>query len=348
MPDAGSAEPNSLPDAPAIPGLTFRRFRGRADYPSLLAIRLAAAEADALDPLSARDPVPTLADIERRYASVEPGSSNMLLAEVHGTPIGYYNVTWWQEEGDIHVYLHLGWLVPEWRGRGIGDAMLRSAEARCRELAAEHRATGTLVYATNAVATEREKIEMLEQAGYVVVRRLADLALDDLARIEKPKLAAGVELRPVEPGQCRAIYALSRDAWTGLWGTLEESEEAYQEFLDENVRIPEYDPDLWQVAWAGDKVVAAVKCRIRDGVGIVDSVATRRAWQRKGLARGLLLLGIRTLTDRGVSSVRIYTDADNSQGARALYESVGFRPSGAHMLYRKPMPSITPPSAPAM
>lgn len=327
----------SLPDAPAIPGLTFRRFRGPVDYPALLAVRLAAAEADALDPRSARDPLPGLADVERHYAGAAPGSPNLLLAQVNGEAIGYDSVTWWQEEGGIQVYLHLGWLVPAWRGRGIGGAMLRAAEARCRELAAEHGATGTVVYATNAVATEREKVALLSQAGYTVVRRLADMALDDLAHLEEPALTPEVELRPLDSSQYRAIYALMRDAWTGHWGTTVESEEDYQEFLSDTVERQGFDPGLWQVAWAGDEAAAAVIGRVRDDVGIFDNVATRRSWRRKGLARALVLLGLHAFAARGVAQARLFTDAENSQGARTLYESAGFRQSGEHLLYRKPM-----------
>lgn len=326
-----------LPDAPTIPGQTFRRFRGPADYPALLAVRLAAATADGLDSLSARDPLPALTDIERRYAEVAPGSLNLLVAEVDGEPIGYYNVSWWQEEGGIHVYLHLGWLVPAWRGRGIGDALLHAAEGRCRELAAEHGAAGTVVYATNAVVTEREKLALLREAGYTMVRRLADMALDDLSGVEEPALTPEVEPRPVGPDQYRAIYAMSRDAWTGLWGTTVESEENYQAFLSDTVKVPGFDPSLWRVAWAGEEAVAAVIGRIREGVGIVDYVATRRAWRRRGLARALLLSCLHGFAEKGAAHARLYTNAENSQGARTLYESVGFRQTGEHLLYRKPM-----------
>ena len=326
-----------LPDAPAVPGLTFRRFRGPADYRALLAVRLAAAEADGLDPLSARDPLPALADIERRYAGVEPGSPNLLVAEMDGAAIGYYNVTWWQEEGGIHVYLHLEWLAPEWRGRGIERALLLAVEGRCRELAAEHGATGTVVYATNVVTTEREKNALLREAGYVVVRRLADMALDDLSDIEEATLTPEAELQPVEPMQYRALYALLRDAWTGLWGTTVESDEDYQEFLSDTVGMPGFDPSLWRVAWVSEEAVAAVIGRIRDGVGIVDYVATRKAWRRKGLARALLVSCLHGFAARGVAHARLYTNAENAQGARTLYESVGFRLTGEHLLFRKPM-----------
>lgn len=63
----------------------------------------------------------------------------------------------------------------------------------------------------------------------------------------------------------------------------------------------------------------------------------RRRWRRRGVARALLLGGMRALAGRGVPEIRIITDRDDSQGARSLYESAGFREFKWHGLYRKPM-----------
>ena len=38
-----------------------------------------------------------------------------------------------------------------------------------------------------------------------------------------------------------------------------------------------------------------------------------------------------------MSQVRLYTDALNGQGARTLYERLGFIEAKQHLLYRKPM-----------
>jgi len=49
----------SLPDAPVVTGLVFRRFRGPADYAPMVAVREGAQEWDRVDPLSAREAIPT-------------------------------------------------------------------------------------------------------------------------------------------------------------------------------------------------------------------------------------------------------------------------------------------------
>ena len=112
----------NLKDAPPVPGLVFRAYRGPADLGGMAAVHAWSKEQDKIDPLSSRDYLPTLADLERDYAGLEPGNPNFLLIEVNGQIVGYNKIDWWTEAKDGQVYLHSGWLLPEWRGKGIGRA----------------------------------------------------------------------------------------------------------------------------------------------------------------------------------------------------------------------------------
>ncbi|HKV84588.1 MAG TPA: GNAT family N-acetyltransferase, partial [Ktedonobacterales bacterium] len=292
---------------------------------------------DQIDRHAPRAGVPTRDELARSLADTPAGSPDMLLAERDGALIGYNRVTSWTEEDGTVVYLHLGWLLPEWRGKGIGVAMFRAAEARCRERATAEQSAMTAVYATNATSTEREATALTLANGYTVVRRLADMKL--MARIpaEEPPLPAGVETRPVVPDDYPAIYRGFRRIWTGLWGVEQETDDTYQEFLDDLVNVPGYHPDLWWIAWSGDEVVGLVFCHLYDGFADVTEVGVRADWQRRGLARALLVRAMRAVPAHGVDDIRIVTDAEDGRGARSLYESVGFRCLKEHILYRKPI-----------
>lgn len=324
-------------NAPAIPGLTVRRFRGEADYPEMLRVREGCREHDQIDRHAPRAGIPTLDELARALAETPAGSPDMLLAEVDGQLIGYNHVGCWTEEDGTAVYLHLGWLLPEWRGKGIGTAMFHAAEARCRERASTERTAATAVYATNATSTEREATALTLANGYTVVRRLADMKL--MARIpaEEPPLPSGVEARPVVPAHYPAIFRGFRRIWSGLWGVEQETDDTYQEFLDDMVNVPGYHPDLWRIAWSGDEVVGLVFCHLYEGFADVTEVGVRADWQRRGLARALLVRAMRAVPAHGVDEIRIVTDAEDGRGARSLYESVGFRSLKEHVLYRKPM-----------
>jgi ribosomal protein S18 acetylase RimI-like enzyme len=122
-----------------------------------------------------------------------------------------------------------------------------------------------------------------------------------------------------------------------MWGTVAPSDEEYQEFLVEYVRAPDFDPTLWRVAWDGEEVAGLVLCALRDGVGEVAQVAVRRSWRRRGIARALLLRGLGALRRHDARQIRLYTDAENGQGAKILHESAGFVTLNEHRLYRKPL-----------
>ena len=123
--------PDMLQRSP-LSGVRFRHFAGPADYPALAAVRAGGAARDRVDPLSARERVPSAADFAAQFGGVRPGSPNLLLAQAPGGVVGYAQSSWWTEEGPLWVGLHLGWVLPEWRGRGIGRALLGWAQARLR------------------------------------------------------------------------------------------------------------------------------------------------------------------------------------------------------------------------
>src|SRR5690606_39732800 len=119
-------------DAPDIPGLTFRHFRGEVDYPAMVAVIQDSKDADG------NEHVETVEEIARYYAHLKNCDPyrDMIFAEMNGKVIGYGRV-WWAQEANgekPYIYRLIGWVLPEWRGRGIGTAMRRWQEARLREV----------------------------------------------------------------------------------------------------------------------------------------------------------------------------------------------------------------------
>lgn len=329
-----------LKGAPNIPGLVFRAYSGPKDLAGMAAVHAGSKEQDKIDPLSSRDYLPTLEDLRRDYANLEPGNPNLLLIEIKGQIVGYNKIDWWNEAKDGRVYLHSGWLLPDWRGKGIGRAAWHWSQDRARKLAAEQGITSKAVLATNSSTTEPEKEILAINEGYTLVRNLSDMKFDDFARLEglTATLPAGVEIRPVEPDHYPAIYAALKEARLGMFGEGPVGEEDYQAFLNHAVRGDHYRPELWRVAWFGDTVVSFVINYPHPlGSGVVDEVATRTDWQRRGISRALMLDSLQELRQQGFLQVRLFTTADDEKGARSLYEQLGFREVKQHHLYRKPL-----------
>lgn len=302
--------------------------------------------------------MPTAESVALVFPEAEIRSNpDLLLAEIDGCVVGYNHVLWrWTEVNGTRVYLHLGYLLPPWRGKRIGSALLHWAQQRIRDIVADERPDGPTTFATNVSSTEREADALIQHEGYVAVRRLSDMVLEPLTRVPVPPLPQKVTLRPLEPDHYRAVYGAWKDAFAQVWTSTPPSEEDYQEFVADNFAVPSFDPALCQIAWADDQVVGLVLARVRKGVGfhnlrsslvealarvrkgvgVIPEVAVRRAWQRHGIARSLMVYALNALYDDRITQVRIATDADDGQGARSLYERLGFRERKQHIFYRKP------------
>jgi GNAT superfamily N-acetyltransferase len=119
---------------PAVSGLKFRKFRGEVDYPAMLAVINGSKGADRIERTD------TLEDIARNYEyllNCDP-YQDVLIAEVNHEVIGYNRVFWEQLDDGTRTYSSFGFMLPSWRRRGIGRAMLLYAEQRLREIAAKH------------------------------------------------------------------------------------------------------------------------------------------------------------------------------------------------------------------
>jgi mycothiol synthase len=88
----------------------------------------------------------------------------------------------------------------------------------------------------------------------------------------------------------------------------------------------EYDPALDLVAIAPDGIIAAYcTCSVNEQtkVGTTDPVATHPDYQRLGLAKALLLKGLRMLKEHGMESASLGTNGANLAMQKAA-KSVGF------------------------
>jgi ribosomal protein S18 acetylase RimI-like enzyme len=154
-------------------------------------------------------------------------------------------------------------------------------------------------------------------------------------------LPAGIEARPVaDRAAALPVMVADDEAFRDHWGYTPTLPGDIEGYLDD----PRQDLALWQVAWDGDEVAGSVlplidaadNERFGRRRGWIDSVSVRRPWRRRGIARALLVRGLRALRERGMTEAVLGVDAENPQGALGLYESVGFVLHRRSAVYRKP------------
>jgi mycothiol synthase len=325
-----------LPDAPVIAGLQFRTFDPDRDYESLVAL---IREANLVDGI---DWIPT---VENLRAEHENGGEfdprrDLLVALVDGAIMGGSETS--VRTRDLGPHHHVeGWVLPAFRRRGLGRALLHWAEAHARDVALIDGRTGERTLGSwpdeaqvGAVALYESESYSIVRYGFMMVRDLAD-PIPDLA------LPDGLDVRPVDKADHRRIWDADTEAFRDHWNAGERTDADFDGWF----ASPELDTSLWRVAWDGDEVAGAVMSFIYPAEneafevqrGWLDHVSVRRPWRRRGLASALIAEAMRGLRDAGMTEAALGVDAENPTGALSVYENLGFRRSRTGVQYRKPL-----------
>ncbi len=326
-----------VPDAPEIPGLTFRGFRGDGDFPVLHALLLAANVADGVDWR------PTIEDIRRNYSHMPHCDpyTDLIVAEVDGVPAAYGRCDWWERLEGTRVYYHFRHIRPEWRGRGIETALIGWQEQRLREVAAAH-LQGPKQLASECLQAQATHLAALEAAGYTPEAYHAVMGRPHLEDIPDAPLPEGIEVRPALPEHYRAIWDAEQEAFRDHWGYVPPQEGDYEHYFLED---PVFDPTVWCIAWEGDQVVGMVRGFIDEKEnealgrkrGWTERISVRRPWRRRGVARALLCQSLRLMKERGMTGAALGVHTGNPNGAFQLYQSVGFEVVRITVALQKPL-----------
>lgn len=326
--------------AAGVPGLVIRRYRGEADIPDMVCV--ANAEL-AMDRSTARRTVEA-ETAELRHASEQfDPARDVHLAEVDGVLVAHGNVDWVDTTDGLREYRTGGYVDPAWRRRGIGRALLRANLARLREIAAAHQTDRPRVLGLWINQDAEGARALAASEGFAPVRWFFEMerpAIDrDLPEI--PPLPDGLEVRPVGRDEAWQLWEADVEAFQDHWGGFDASEANFRRWTER----PEWQPELFVVAWDGDEiaggVVNAVFAEENEALGVsrgwLESVFTRRRWRKRGLARALIARSLHVLAAQGLDSAALGVDADNPSGALGLYESFGFGVIHRGQAWRRPM-----------
>ncbi len=329
-----------LKDAPPIPGLRFRRFEGKPDFRSLVAVSKAMREIDQQEyTISAED-------LEVQFQSIMPSmgfdtKKDVLIAEIAGNVIGWSQVMRAQDQFGKGMYRHFVDLLPDWYGKGIRTAMLRYNEQRLREIAETHPADIPCDFRSSAADTEKDWISVLRNEGYSAFRYSYKMVRPSLEDIPDFPLPEGIEVRPVKPEHYQAIVDAWNEAIKDMRSLIPISNEVFQAFQ----KLPMFDPSIWQIAWHENAVVGTVmnyvdkkeNSEYKRKRGYVEGISVQRPFRGRGIAKSLIARSLRILKDRGMTEAALGVDAENPSGAVKLYKGMGFQIHKKTLSYKKPM-----------
>jgi len=316
-------------------GLRLRPYAGEADLVEIVRLLNAECVADGLQRRT------SLEDISAIYAHPSDAFDprrDVTIAEVDGRVVALAERETVDTTDGLREYRLDGVVDPAWRRRGIGRAILAESERIARERASVD-AHPSPVLGSWSWESQPGDRALLEAAGFEPARWFFDMVRPTLDEVADVALPEGLDVRPVDLASAPAVWAADIDAFADHWGGFDHSEANLQRWLES----PNTDLSLWVIAFDGDEIAGGVVNSIDPdqnaalGVrrGWLNSVFTRRAWRRRGLATALVGASLGRLRERGMTSAALGVDADNPNGALGLYERLGFAVDQRAIAWRK-------------
>ena len=323
-----------LLNAPAIPGLQVRMFDPARDYERFVELVTTANLADEVDW------VPTVEGLKhdhRHTAEFDPRRDTVLV-EVDGQLVAAAETNVRTRDGEAIHHVD-GWVLPPWRRRGLGRALLDWTERRALEVGQVDGRTGARALTAWPDAHQAGAVALYESAGFDIVRYGFMMTRDLSEPIQALPLPDGLTVRPVDRADHRRIWDADVEAFRDHWGRAERTEADFVRWFS----MPELDTALWRVAWDGDEVAGSVMTFVypeeNDKLGVrrgwLEHVSVRRPWRRRGLASALIADALHALAETGLAEAALGVDAENPTGALRVYEALGFRRARTAVSYRK-------------
>lgn len=292
--------------------------------------------------------VPTLDEeaASRRHWHAQKPRDEALVAVAHGRPIGMIELWLRRPSGPpeariARVNVDLGISVaPEWRGRGVGTALMLAAEDWARAHGAERMVLDLDVANTGAR-------RLYKRLGYEVHSLDMDKPIKpDPSAVDAPDVlrnadgepvptlrGEAVVLRPIRPTDREALLAVLRDpSVVAIWDT------RGAEVSTDELLAGEKNWTVWAIEVDGEFAGSIQAAEDDDGgdyrhAGI--DIFLSSAFQDRGLGTDAVRTMARYLIEvRGHHRLTIDPAAANARAIRS-YEKVGFKPVGVMRQYER-------------
>lgn len=215
---------------------------------------------------------------------------------------------------------------PDYRGQGIGTALLRATDARALERGQRETPPEKPIYVQRAaISTATSAVNLLTENGYERVRSFFIMQIELNEPAEAPAAPAGFDFRDFDPERdLEAAYTVQQAAFADHWGFTPDSLENWREYF---LGVHNFDPSLWTLAWEGDQPAGIAICRPfsekEADLGWINIVAVRREYRKHGLGTALLHRSFERLYRKGYRRAGLGVDAASPTNAVALYERAG-------------------------
>jgi mycothiol synthase len=230
----------------------------------------------------------------------------------------------------------LGIVAPPFHGRGLGAAIVAETERRAGRFVVLAGSGARVAIRAGTLAGEPRVGALLSAHGYREVRRFELMRIDFAGEPEPPAVLPGIDVRAFRPEDAERLFAAHREAFADHWG---EGDERYEDFRHHQLESPEFDADLWFLAWHEDELAGYVGVHENaigeSSRGYIPVIGVRRAYRRRGLGEALVRHAFRALYRRGKLGCELTVDARSVTGATHLYHRLGMRSRPRFAMWEK-------------
>jgi mycothiol synthase len=236
-----------------------------------------------------------------------------------------------------------GGVHPQWRGRGIGTALLGWQAARAAAIVADRREQQGPDTAAAALIVLEEQAQtaarLAARSGFELSRYFFVMRRDLSVPIPQPPLADGLrmvtyaEALKEDPGVDDRLRLAHNDAFEHHWGFQPWSADTWAQW-ETGQRDFRGDWSFIAFDTAQDDEIAgyALSAGFRTEwekvgwtQGWTSKLGVRAPWRGTGLAKALLSASMVAFADDGMQFAGLDVDSDNPTGAVGLYSALGYQ-----------------------
>lgn len=318
-----------LPD-PSL-GLTWRPLT-RGDVPALSALVTRTEVADGVPFRTVAEEIDEKFDGEWR----DIPRDTLVGLDADGVPRAWAEVD--QPPGDTRVVRAFvgGGVDPDWRGRGVGRAVVAWSHARARQVLAASGKELPARIAAYVPDEAQDAARLLTRAGMAPVRYYAEMRRPLDVPLPDAPAPTGVRIVPWAPEHDEGARLAHNAAFADHWGS--EPRNAGQWVhgrsmfaptwslvaLDDDDRVVGY---LLSGRYEADWEVTGHSAGYTDLLGVV------REWRGRGLASALLATVMVVYRADGIEYAELSVDTANRSGAHRLYTGLGYEVYASSAMY---------------
>ncbi|MBN2045794.1 MAG: GNAT family N-acetyltransferase [Anaerolineales bacterium] len=289
--------------------------------------------------IGSRDFTPKEIEKDWTTPGVAPETDFRAVISPDGLLVGYVEV-WTIGELPVHPWVW-GRVHPDFKGLGIGTALLTWAERRASQVIETVPPDARVAFRSTAFDTHQPSNDLLNGYGMKKIRHSFQMRIRMTEKPPEPVWPEGISVRTFRPEDLEAVYRADEEAFQDHFGhTPQEFEAGLARFRHMFVEDEEgFDPELWFLAMDGEEIAGISLCRKQSwedkDLGWVSSLAVRRPWRKCGIGLALLQESFNAFWQRGKKSVGLGVDGENLTGALRLYKKAGMKTHRQHNMYEK-------------